>query len=471
MKVLGHHVALPAILLACVDAALFLATLYAFGFAGSCTSCYFHSVTHLRLHEAILLTIAFVAITASIGVYNRDSLLSFRGFLNRFLLASQFVFIPAIVVVGIGKAVAGLPFGWFVGVLSMIIGVFFAILFTLRVLLLWAYDFSFLKRRILVIGDTAEADEVTKFVAERGKAHLRCVGRISSVWKPREVVSDGNLLLQTEPTPGHMPLAEVTKSLRVEEIVVAVNDKRGLPMWQLLDCKLQGTVVTDYLAFWERETGRLDLRRVGPGWLALNEGFRLDWTRRFIKRLVDIVVSVILLTITLPITLLVALAIKLDSPGPVLYKQQRVGQDGKPFWIWKFRSMTVNSEASGAVWAKENDKRITRVGSIIRKLRIDEVPQVVNVLRGEMSFIGPRPEQVQIANELSKSIALYDLRHRVQPGITGWAQVNYRYGASVEDAETKLSYDLYYVKNQDLILDFVILLQTVRVIMFAHGSR
>ena len=472
MKVFGHHVALPAIVLACIDASLFLAALYALGFAGHCARCYLHSVTHLQSHEAILLTAAFVAITASIGLYNRDSLLSFRIFFNRLLLASQFVFVPAVVVVGLGKAFAGLPFGWFIGILAIAIAVFFAVLFAVHVAMRWFLDFSFLKRRVLVVGDTDESEKVVDYITSHGKSHLRCVGHIRDLWVPRPVaVTQGTMALNTNVNVEALQLTSVVSSLRAEEVVIAVKDKRGLPMMQLLDCKLKGVQVTDYLVFWERETGSLDLSKVGPGWLALNEGFRLNWARRTLKRAIDVAVSLVLLTVSLPIFLVVALAIKLDSPVPVFYRQERVGRQGKVFKIWKFRSMSVDAERHGPAWASECDRRITRVGSFIRKFRIDELPQGLNVLKGDMSLIGPRPEQVKFVDELRARLPLYDLRHRVRPGLTGWAQVSYRYGSSFEDARTKLSYDLYYVKNQDLLLDFVILLQTVRVILFAHGSR
>jgi exopolysaccharide biosynthesis polyprenyl glycosylphosphotransferase len=206
--------------------------------------------------------------------------------------------------------------------------------------------------------------------------------------------------------------------------------------------------------------------------LALDEGFRINFSRRIVKRAFDIVVSSFFLVLVAPICAVVALLIKLDSPGPALFTQDRVGLNGKVFRIWKFRSMRQDAEADGiARWASERDPRITRLGHFIRKTRIDEFPQVVNVLLGDMSFIGPRPERPIFVEQLRKEIPFYDLRHRVQPGITGWAQVSYRYGASREDAKKKLCYDLYYVKNNDTVLDLAILLQTVRVILFAHGGR
>ncbi|MFO1187518.1 MAG: TIGR03013 family XrtA/PEP-CTERM system glycosyltransferase [Alphaproteobacteria bacterium] len=473
MKVLGHHVVVPAALLAMLDGGLFLAALYALGFAGTCQNCSLLSATHLLFHEALLLAIAFVVISASIGLYNRDSFLQFRIFFQRFLLATQFVFIPSVVVLGIIRAAADAPFGWYLGILTIDIALFFLVLFIVRVILLWGLDLSFLKRRVLIVGNSPEAETAVNFIATHGTSHLRCVGHLRDLFIAKDItVTQGNVVaLQAEPAQT-LDLAEVALSVRAEEIVIAVDERRGLPMWQLLECKLQGVAVTDYLVFWERETGKIDLDAVGPGWLAMSDGFKLDWSRRALKRALDIGVSLAFLLLALPVGLLVALLIRLEGRGPIFYKQERVGRDGKVFWIWKFRSMRVDAENDGVPrWASQGDDRVTRVGRIIRNLRLDEFPQVFNVLKGDMSFIGPRPERPFFVEQLRKQVSLYELRHRVRPGITGWAQVNHPYGASHEDAKRKLAYDLYYVKNQDAILDVVILLQTVRVLLFSHGSR
>jgi sugar transferase (PEP-CTERM system associated) len=473
MKVFGHHVALPAVLLALADGALFLAALFAFGLAGGCERCVLSGVARFELYEAFLLTLAFVTIVASIGLYNRDSFLDFRVFLRRFFLASQFVFIPAVGVMAVGKVAADLAFGWFVGLLSIAIGLFFLVLFVFRVVVLWGFDIPFLKRRILIVGNSPEAETVANFISTHGASHLRCVGQLGNPQLALDTpVARGNVALQAKADPQTSSLHALAQSLRAEEIVIASKERRGLPMWQLLECKLRGVQVTDYPSFWERETGQLDLQNCGPGWLALSDGFRLNWSRRIIKRLVDVTVSLLFLALALPVGLFVALLIKLDSRGPVFYRQERVGKDGKVFRIWKFRSMRVDAENDGVPrWASVSDDRVTRVGRIIRKVRLDEFPQVINVLSGDMSFIGPRPERPFFVEQLRRQIPLYDLRHRVQPGITGWAQVNHPYGASLEDAKRKLAYDLYYVKNQDSILDIMILLQTVRVFLFSHGSR
>ncbi|MFA7648452.1 MAG: sugar transferase, partial [Phenylobacterium sp.] len=226
------------------------------------------------------------------------------------------------------------------------------------------------------------------------------------------------------------------------------------------------------LTFWEREAGEIDFARTGEGWLVFTDGFVLDARKRAVKRAFDFLVSLAFLILFLPVILVVALAVKLESPGPVIYRQERVGRDGKVFEVWKFRSMRTDAESDGVPrWAAVADDRITRVGRIIRKLRLDEIPQIVNVLRGEMSFVGPRPERAYFTEQLCKQIPHYDLRHKVKPGITGWAQVNFPYGETLEDSKRKLAYDLYYVKNCDLVLDLAIIAQTVRVVLFAHGAR
>jgi sugar transferase (PEP-CTERM system associated) len=283
---------------------------------------------------------------------------------------------------------------------------------------------------------------------------------------------EGNLAMGEPADAEATPLLQIALALRVDEIIVAVEDKRGLAVWDLLECRLNGIDVIDYLNFWERELAQIDVSHVGPGTLAFTDGFQLNRRRRALKRAADFTVSLLFLAAVLPITLLVAAAIKLESKGPVFYRQERVGLNGRIFRVWKFRSMRTDAEKDGVPrWASAKDSRVTRVGKFIRATRIDEIPQIINVLEGDMSFIGPRPERPYFVQQLRREMPYYDLRHRVKPGITGWAQVNYRYGESIEDARQKLAFDLYYVKNNDFFLDLTILVQTVRVIVFAHGAQ
>ena len=243
-----------------------------------------------------------------------------------------------------------------------------------------------------------------------------------------------------------------------------------MPVGQLLDCKVEGIDVVDYQIFWERENGGIDIEALEPSWLTYSDGFRLSPLNNAMKRAFDIIVSLGLLVCALPVMAIAAVAVRLECPGPVLYRQERVGFGGKSFNILNFRSMRDDAERDGIRWAANSDPRVTRVGHIIRKFRIDELPQLFNVLRGDMSFVGPRPERPFFVGQLAKAIPFYGERHSVKPGITGWAQVNSPYGASIEDAKQKLAYDLYYVKNRTLFLDLVILVHTVRVILFSEGA-
>lgn len=475
MTVFRHYLSLPTVLLALSEFVLFLAALFVFGIAGHCDACYFTGIGHLNLTQAVLVSLTYIAISSAIGLYNRDALLDFRVFLARFLVATQLVLLPTVLVVGIVKAATNEPFGWYIGVLSLAIAAYFSILLIVRIVVFWTVDHPFLKRRVLVLGEGEPAKAVKSFIESDGSAHLRCVGHAPSRAGKGAAPSPlmiGNLALRLHPEAERIPLPELAEAVRAEEIVVATDERRGLPFDELLECKLKGAQIVDYVKFCEREVGYIDVDRIGMGALTFEDGFRVNLSRRAVKRAFDVAVSSLFLVLTSPICALVAALIKLDSPGPAIFRQERVGLNGKTFHIWKFRSMRVDAEADGvARWASERDPRITRVGRFIRKTRLDELPQVLNVLLGDMSFIGPRPERPVFVEQLRKEMPFYDIRHRVQPGITGWAQVSYRYSASKEDAKKKLCYDLYYVKNNDTVLDLAILLQTVRVILFAQGGR
>jgi sugar transferase (PEP-CTERM system associated) len=324
------------------------------------------------------------------------------------------------------------------------------------------------KRRVLVLGKGIQAARIAKLVESGQNDHFTPVsfvdmGGKSSYARPDAI--DWSAAVPDE-------LLELGYRLGASEIVVATDDRQGLPVSQLLHCKLAGIKVTDFLDFWERETRTVDLDALKPSWLFYSDGFRCGLVDEFLKRTFDILVSSLLLVLTLPLLVVTACLIKLESPGPILYRQERVGLHGRIFTILKFRSMRTDAETDGRPrWAAEDDPRVTRVGAIIRKLRIDELPQILNVLRGDMSFVGPRPERPFFVAELFKAIPYYAERHWVRPGITGWAQINFPYGASTDDARRKLAYDLYYVKNRSVFLDGLILLQTARVILWNSGAR
>ncbi len=267
-------------------------------------------------------------------------------------------------------------------------------------------------------------------------------------------------------------LGQSSHGAGVDRIVVALDDRRGtMPISELLQAKLEGKVIEDGITFYEAITGKILVEKVNPAWLIFSEGFDSGRLTHLIKRVLDLTLAVFGLIASLPISLLTALLIKLESPGPVFYKQERVGAKGAVFPIIKFRSMRQDAEQQGAVWASENDSRVTRVGGFIRKVRIDEIPQIWNVIRGQMSFVGPRPERPVFVEQLVRKLPYYSLRHSAKPGITGWAQVCYPYGASEEDALRKLEYDLYYIKHQSIFLDLLIIFRTIKTVLFRKGSR
>jgi sugar transferase (PEP-CTERM system associated) len=245
-----------------------------------------------------------------------------------------------------------------------------------------------------------------------------------------------------------------------------------MPLRQLLDCKLSGIKVYDLATHFEKRLGQIRVDYVNAGWLIFGSGFNQGFGRAFVKRVFDIVCASLLFILAIPVMLITAVLIKLESPGPVLYLQERVGQNGKTFKVCKFRSMRTDAEKDGRpIWAAANDSRVTRVGAVIRKLRIDELPQLFNVLKGDMSLVGPRPERPFFVEQLTTQIPYFAARHSVKPGVTGWAQVRYQYGSTVEDSQEKLQYDLYYVKNHSLFLDILVLLETVYVVLTAKGAR
>jgi len=267
-------------------------------------------------------------------------------------------------------------------------------------------------------------------------------------------------------------LAKNPELAGVERIVVALDDRRGnMPIADLLNNKLRGKIIEDSISFYEAITGKILVEKVNPAWLIFSEGFNYGRMTYFIKRTIDLFFALIGITLSLPVTLITAVLIKLESPGPVFYKQKRVGERGEVFSIIKFRSMRQDAEKDGAVWARQNDDRVTRVGNFIRKVRIDEIPQMWNVICGQMSFVGPRPERPVFVDQLVQKLPYYSLRHAAKPGITGWAQVCYPYGASEEDALRKLEYDLYYIKHQSFFIDLLIIFRTIKTVLFQKGSR
>ena len=328
-------------------------------------------------------------------------------------------------------------------------------------------DEEIFKRRVLVYGAGKRALSVTQLRRRNDVRGFRVLGYVPSegdrtlVPADRLVAPSGTLL-------------QYCRRHDVDEIVVAMDDRRrAFPVHELLECRLAGIQVTDLVDFLEQETGKVRLDVLNPSWMIFAPGFSRSPLRQLTERLMDVGASVTLLLLTWPLMLLAVLAIKLEEgwSAPVLYRQVRVGYEGRHFEVLKFRSMRVNAENGTAVWALKKDPRVTRVGAFMRKTRIDELPQLLNVLRGDMSFVGPRPERPEFVSALEQSIPYYRERHTVKPGLTGWAQLCYPYGASEQDAAEKLQYDLYYVKNHSLLFDLMILVQTAEVVLWGKGAR
>ncbi|MGE0487374.1 MAG: TIGR03013 family XrtA/PEP-CTERM system glycosyltransferase [Gammaproteobacteria bacterium] len=320
--------------------------------------------------------------------------------------------------------------------------------------------------RILVLGVGERARQIEKHAATDRRG-LRVAGYVD-LGRDQLAIEQGR---RFEITDG-ASLRALAEELDVDEIVVASDDRRNsLPVDQVLECKMHGLRIIEAADFFERQLGKIRLDTLHPSNVIFADGFTQAVIKLTEKRILDIVASALMIVLALPVMLVTALVIYLESGGPVLYRQERVGHRGKTFTLLKFRSMRQDAEANGAVWARQNDNRVTRVGNFLRRTRIDELPQLVNVLRGDMSFVGPRPERPEFVAELAKAIPYYELRHYVKPGITGWAQILYPYGASINDSREKLQYDLYYLKNYSIFLDINILLQTVQVILWRKGSR
>jgi sugar transferase (PEP-CTERM system associated) len=397
----------------------------------------------------------------SVGVYGTDALQSLR-------------YAAARLIVAISLGVVGLSVLYFVIpeisfwrsnlLYAMPLSVLFLVF--LRVLLGKALGSQAFKRRVVVLGAGPRAARL-KALAKAPGAGFAVVGYVA--------MSEGNRVIpEAIARDAIYNLADHVELLNASEVVLALEERRNaLPLKDLLRIKTTGVHVNDLSTFLERETGRVDLDSVNPSWLIFSDGFSSGRMLSGVsKRLFDIAASLALLVVTLPLVLVTALLVKLESKGPAFYRQRRVGLYGQTFDVIKLRSMRQDAEVPGhAVWAEKDDPRITRIGRIIRKIRVDELPQCWSVLKGEMSFVGPRPERPQFVDDLEQKLPFYAERHMVKPGITGWAQINYPYGASIEDSRQKLEYDLFYAKNYSPFLDLLILMQTLRVILFPEGAR
>jgi sugar transferase (PEP-CTERM system associated) len=414
-----------------------------------------------QLWDGVIYTVACVGALFAMGLYHGSNSTRFHDVFIRTILGFVLAFVVLSIVFYFWPSYAV----WRKTV-SICLPVSLAGVFLLRYLFLRLIDTDLIARRVLVLGTGKHAAEIEEIEKSNESWGLKCVGFLDV---------EGSVV-QVSPSriiPESADLLKLCDDQKVSEIVVALQERRGMiPIEELMDCKLSGIPIYDFMTFMERETGRCDLNGLRPSWFIFAEGFTGGTIQQAVKRGLDIALSIVLLIVAVPLIGATALAIRVESAGPVFYRQKRVGLNGKTFDIIKFRSMAVDAEADGgAVWAARNDPRITAIGRIIRKFRIDELPQVINVLKGEMSFVGPRPERPEFVEELTKKLGYYSERHRVKPGITGWAQLHYIYSDSIEGGLTKLQYDLYYVRHYSLLLDLFIVIQTARVILWPNGVR
>jgi sugar transferase (PEP-CTERM system associated) len=467
MRIRGQHVHASIAVLSLIEAALFFGAIY------GATLAHFNvnleALSHFRRlsgalwPRALLFSAVMVMSLLAFGLYSSRQRARLAGIVLRVALAlvtgavitgTLFYLVPALWIardVVMFAAIGGLG------------GVTLS-----RVVFTHLVDENVFKRRVLVYGagDSAASIEGLRRRADRRGFVL--IGFVPTHQNERSVTFDR--IVHSGST-----LVELCRRLNVVEVVVAMDDRRaGFPIAELLACRLAGIEVTELLTFLERETGRVRIDVLNPSWMIFGPGFRRDLLRRITSRTLDLTASLTVLALTFPLILLAVLAIKMEDGwrAPVLYRQKRVGFGGRPFDVLKFRSMRIDAESDGRPqWAQKFDPRITRVGSLIRRTRIDEVPQLFNVLRDQMSLVGPRPERPEFVAELAERIPYYVERHCVKPGITGWAQLCYPYGSSEQDALEKLQYDLYYLKNNSLIFDLTILLQTVEVVFLGKGAR
>ena len=467
IRVLGQYVHASIAVLTVTEALWFYAAVYAAALAR------FHGdlqsldnqpdLSGALWPRALLFSIVMVTCLLAFGLYSQRQRARLGGLALRLVVAlvtgfgvtgGLFYLIPNL---WIGRGVVSLAaIGAFGGV------------FVSRLIFSRVADEALFKRRVLVYGAGESAAAIAGLRRRTDRRGFQVMGFVPAHAEELGVAADRIL-------DNSGSLVQLCERLGVLEVVVAMDDRRrGFPLAELLQCRLAGIDITELLTFLERETGRVRLDVMNPSWMIFGQGFRRDPYRLITSRLFDLTGSLLVLGVALPVMLLTALAIKVEEGwrAPVLYRQSRVGRAGRPFNILKFRSMRVDAERDGqARWAQKRDPRITRVGSFIRKTRIDELPQLLNVLRGDMSLVGPRPERPEFVREHAERIPYYVERHCVKPGITGWAQLCYPYGSSERDSLEKLQYDLYYVKNASLLFDLAILLQTVEVVIMGNGAR
>ncbi|KFC66175.1 TIGR03013 family XrtA/PEP-CTERM system glycosyltransferase [Massilia sp. LC238] len=464
-KISNHYVSKIVFVLLFIEALILLGAAYAGASLRFLDMDAPISTPHVEhfLTSAIAFATAIIFSMSAMGMYQLDA---DEGLRHPFFMKLMPSFLMGFLILTIVFYVApDLSFGR--GILVLVFALSAIGIFLARMLFFKTSELQLLKSRIMFLGSGPLAKECSDLAQRKSNYHrYHIAGYIPIAHEEVCVPEDGLLKVRDGDS-----LHALAKKYNVQEIVVSVQNRRGgFPMKELLDCKLRGLRVTDAATFFERETCQIRVDSLQPSWLIFGGGFDQSFIRTFMKRGFDLVCSTIILIMAFPLMLLAALAVKLEDRGPVFYSQERVGKDGKTFFVHKFRSMRVDAEKGGKPqWAAQNDPRVTRVGNFMRKTRIDELPQILNVFKGEMSFVGPRPERPYFVEQLIEVVPYYNVRHSIKPGVTGWAQVRYGYGSSAEDALQKLQYDLYYVKNNSLFLDVLVLIDTLKVVLFRSG--
>lgn len=464
VRIFNHYFNVPFLLLGLGEALVFILSVYiAFSYCGMGSYCGAGKYGQLFPQAFVICTVMILSMLA-MGLY-QVRLEGYSSVIARILIGFT---IGGLVLLAMEAAFSVLQIDLSSTLFILIVSC--AAVCVLRVIFLNTVDTSLLKRRVLVYGAGRKADSILeRFQNKIDQRGFVIVGFVHTNGDPDNGTASKRILHPKK------SLCEFAREMGVDEIVDAVDDRRTkLPLRELLDCKAHGVNVVSLLCFFERESGSVNVSLLDPSWIIFSDGFKQTTLKTAFKRSLDLVASSILLAVTWPIMLITALAIMIESnfKGSVFYTQYRVGEKGKAFKIYKFRSMRSDAEKDGkAVWAQKNDSRVTKIGAFIRKTRIDELPQIINVFTGDMSFVGPRPERPEFDTLLKEKISYYDQRNQIKPGITGWAQLCYPYGASDKDALEKLQYDLYYVKNQSLMLDIIIILRTIEIILFGKGAR
>jgi sugar transferase (PEP-CTERM system associated) len=466
VKIFGHSVPGPKLLLASCDTVLMCLALATIVLATLQSSVDYLGALQSVIAFALAPSVLGITAMIAVGLYNYDVLADFRLTVVKMVVA--LILVAPLMCFSL-RLLANTDFWWFTWYPKVVFIWALSLVITRTAFLKFA-ALEVFKRRVVVLGNGEFAARILRRGEQAADCHFTVVALVDACIDPPKVERTNFVL-------GNMidreTFASFVRRHRAQEVVVATNNRRSFFVQQLLSCKMDGVNIVDYQSFWERESCRLDLDALQSSGEIFSDGFHTGiFVNVMMKRSFDIIVTMAMLILTSPVMLATAILIKLESDGPILYRQNRVGMGGRTFSLLKFRSMHVGAEGlNDPQWARMNDSRVTRVGSVIRKLRIDELPQLLNVLRNHMSFIGPRPERPYFVERFCREIPFYSQRHLVKPGITGWAQIRYPYGASQEDARQKLSYDLYYIKNQTLFLDLIILIETVRIILFPSGVR